>query len=71
MSHVLFWQISQQPDRETLPLANLRIVCPGAGWIITTEGSKEQREGPEGKSSNEGFILKVWVTGRLTPVRTT
>lgn len=33
--------------KENLPLANLRIVCTGAGWIITTEGSKEQREGPE------------------------
>lgn len=71
MSHVLFWQIPQQPDKENLSLANLRIVCTGAGWILTTGGSEEQREGPEGKSSNEGFILKVWVTGRLTPVRTT
>lgn len=57
--------------KESLPLANLSRVCTGAGWIITTEGSKEQREGQRGKSSNKGFILKVWVMGRLIPVRTT
>jgi hypothetical protein len=56
---------------DNLSLANLRTVCTGAGWIPTTEGSKEWRKDQNGESSNKGFILEVWVMGRLIPVRTT
>lgn len=41
-------------------------------WLDYDDDWEKQRAaGRAGRADNEGFILKVWVIGRLIPARTT